>query len=62
MLLQVRVLGEGYSPDDEEDAAVKTVTALWLPGGRYRMPVSSAPAGSWALIEGIDASITKVGA
>ena len=35
------------------------MTALWLPGGRYRLPVSSAPAGSWALIEGIDASITK---
>ena len=27
---RVRVLGEGYTPEDEEDAAVKRVTALWV--------------------------------
>jgi U5 small nuclear ribonucleoprotein component len=55
----VRVLGEGYSPDDEEDMAVKEVTKLWVYQSRYRIPVSTAPAGSWVLIEGVDASITK---
>jgi U5 small nuclear ribonucleoprotein component len=55
----VRVLGEGYSPDDEEDMAVKEVTKLWVYQARYRIPVSQAPAGSWVLIEGVDASITK---
>ncbi|KAL3678399.1 hypothetical protein R1sor_021355 [Riccia sorocarpa] len=56
---KVRVLGEGYSPDDEEDMAVKEVTKLWVYQARYRIPVTKAPAGSWVLIEGVDASITK---
>ncbi|MCL7025504.1 hypothetical protein MKW94_003205 [Papaver nudicaule] len=55
----VRVLGEGYSPDDEEDMTVKEVTKLWVYQARYRIPVSKAPAGSWVLIEGVDASIMK---
>ena len=55
----VRVLGEGYSPDDEEDMAVKEITKLWVYQARYRIPISKAPAGSWVLIEGVDASITK---
>ncbi|KAM3192358.1 hypothetical protein ACQJBY_069535 [Aegilops geniculata] len=55
----VRVLGEGYSPDDEEDMTVKEVTKLWVYQARYRVPISNAPAGSWVLIEGVDASIMK---
>ncbi|KAI3962704.1 hypothetical protein MKW92_012918 [Papaver armeniacum] len=55
----LRVLGEGYSPDDEEDMTVKEVTKLWVYQARYRIPVSKAPAGSWVLIEGVDASIMK---
>ncbi|RDX91753.1 110 kDa U5 small nuclear ribonucleoprotein component CLO, partial [Mucuna pruriens] len=55
----VRVLGEGYSPDDEEDMTVKEVTKLWLYQARDRMPVAEAPPGSWVLIEGVDASIMK---
>ena len=55
----VRILGEGYSPDDEEDMAVKEVTKLWVYQARYRIPVTEAPAGSWVLIEGVDASIIK---
>eukprot|EP00271_Cylindrocystis_brebissonii_P007357 TRINITY_DN2075_c0_g1_i1.p1 TRINITY_DN2075_c0_g1~~TRINITY_DN2075_c0_g1_i1.p1 ORF type:complete len:1000 (+),score=203.77 TRINITY_DN2075_c0_g1_i1:202-3201(+) len=55
----LRVLGEGYSPDDEEDMAVKEVTKLWLYQARYRLPISRATPGSWVLIEGVDASITK---
>ncbi|XP_020226251.1 110 kDa U5 small nuclear ribonucleoprotein component CLO [Cajanus cajan] len=55
----VRVLGEGYSPDDEEDMTVKEVTKLWVYQARDRMPVAEAPPGSWVLIEGVDASIMK---
>jgi U5 small nuclear ribonucleoprotein component len=55
----VKVLGEGYSPDDEEDMTVKEVTKLWAYQARYRIPISKAPPGSWVLIEGVDASIMK---
>ncbi|XP_078443094.1 110 kDa U5 small nuclear ribonucleoprotein component CLO-like [Wolffia australiana] len=55
----LRVLGEGYSPDDEEDMTVKDVTKLWVYQARYRIPISKAPAGSWVLIEGVDTSIMK---
>ena len=27
---RVRVLGEGYSPEDEEDSCVKEITNLWI--------------------------------
>ncbi|EFJ13644.1 hypothetical protein SELMODRAFT_231460 [Selaginella moellendorffii] len=56
---KLRVLGEGYSPDDEEDMAIKEVTKLWIYQARYRIAVSKAPVGSWVLIEGVDTSITK---
>jgi 116 kDa U5 small nuclear ribonucleoprotein component len=56
---RVRVLGEAYSPDDEEDCAVKTVTDLWTYEARYRIPIEVATAGTWVLIEGVDASISK---
>ncbi|XP_027332708.1 110 kDa U5 small nuclear ribonucleoprotein component CLO isoform X1 [Abrus precatorius] len=55
----VRVLGEGYSPDDEEDMTIKEVTKLWVYQARDRMPIAEAPPGSWVLIEGVDASIMK---
>ena len=56
---RVRVLGEAYSPDDEEDCAVKTVTDLWTYEARYRIPIEVATAGTWVLIECVDASISK---
>jgi len=57
---RVRVLGEGFVlHEDEEDAAVEVVLGLSLPGGRYNITVGAAPAGSWVLVEGIDASIRK---
>ncbi|CAL1353374.1 unnamed protein product [Linum trigynum] len=55
----VKVLGEGYSPEDEEDMTVKEVTKLCVYQARYRLPISMAPPGSWVLIEGVDASIMK---
>jgi U5 small nuclear ribonucleoprotein component len=55
----VRVLGEGYSPDDDEDAAVATVEAVAIPRGRSRTNITIAKAGNWILLEGVDANIAK---
>ena len=32
---QVKVLGEGYSPQDEEDMMIATVDDLWVSGSRF---------------------------
>ncbi|TGZ79772.1 P-loop containing nucleoside triphosphate hydrolase protein [Ascodesmis nigricans] len=56
---QVRVLGEGYTLDDEEDMVLATVNDCWINETRYRIPTSGVPAGSWVLLGGIDNSIIK---
>ena len=55
----VRVLGEGYSEEDEEDSSVRVITRIWIYQSRYRVEVSGVSAGNWALFEGIDAPISK---
>jgi hypothetical protein len=50
---------QGYTPEDEEDSAVATVSAVWVYQARYRIPLTKAPAGNWVLLEGLDATITK---
>jgi 116 kDa U5 small nuclear ribonucleoprotein component len=55
----VRVLGESYSPDDEEDMAVKEVSGLSIYESRYKVKVTQVPAGNWVLIAGVDQSIIK---
>jgi len=57
--LQVRVLGEGYTLDDEEDMVIASVSECWINESRYRVPTSGVPAGSWVLLGGIDNSIVK---
>ena len=56
---EVRVLGEGYSPDDEEDMVKVSISETWLAEARYQVPVSGVPAGSFALLGGVDNSIVK---
>ncbi|EMR11406.1 hypothetical protein PNEG_00429 [Pneumocystis murina B123] len=56
---QVKVLGENYSIDDEEDMVYATVSGVWVGGARYRIPVNSAVAGSIVLLAGVDNSILK---
>eukprot|EP00735_Rhodelphis_limneticus_P008737 TRINITY_DN2227_c0_g1::TRINITY_DN2227_c0_g1_i1::g.6655::m.6655 TRINITY_DN2227_c0_g1::TRINITY_DN2227_c0_g1_i1::g.6655 ORF type:complete len:985 (+),score=308.55,sp/Q5F3X4/U5S1_CHICK/61.14/0.0,GTP_EFTU/PF00009.22/2.7e-47,EFG_IV/PF03764.13/2.7e+03,EFG_IV/PF03764.13/8.7e-27,EFG_C/PF00679.19/1.7e+03,EFG_C/PF00679.19/2e-21,Miro/PF08477.8/5.2e-08,GTP_EFTU_D2/PF03144.20/2.8e-07,EFG_II/PF14492.1/1.2e-05,MMR_HSR1/PF01926.18/2.2e-05,Dynamin_N/PF00350.18/0.4,Dynamin_N/PF00350.18/1.9,Ras/PF00071.17/0.0052,Se len=56
---RVRVLGEGYSLDDEEDMTVQEITNVWLYEARYRIEISKIPAGCWVLLGGVGASITK---
>jgi len=57
----VRVLGEAYSSDDQEDSARKTVSKLWVYMSRYRIEVDEVPAGCWCLIEGVEGSLVKTG-
>jgi len=58
---EVKVLGESYSLQDQEDSATKTISRLWIYMSRYRVEVSEVPAGCWALIEGVEGSLVKTG-
>lgn len=42
---RVRVLGEAYSPEDEEDSVVAVVSKIWIFQAQYRVPINSAAAG-----------------
>lgn len=56
---QVRVLGEGYTPEDEEDMVVATISDTWIAETCYNIPTSGVPAGNWVLLGGVDNSIVK---
>ena len=56
---KVRVLGEAYTRQDEEDSRILSVGRLWVSEARYNIELSMVPAGNWVLIEGIDRSIVK---
>jgi U5 small nuclear ribonucleoprotein component len=55
----VKVLGEKYSIDDEEDMAETEVTKVSLQMARYVLEVPKVSAGGWVLLEGVDRSILK---
>ena len=46
----MRVLGEAYSPDDEEDSTTATITSVWAYQARYRVPLTRATAGASFLV------------
>jgi U5 small nuclear ribonucleoprotein component len=56
---RVKIFGENFSLDDDEDMTVREVQNLWIYEGRYRVEVSHVPAGNWVLIGGIESSIKK---
>ncbi|KAL8826742.1 MAG: hypothetical protein Q9191_003610 [Dirinaria sp. TL-2023a] len=56
---QVRVLGEGYTVDDEEDMTIATIADTWIAESRYNIPTTGVPAGNWVLLSGVDNSIVK---
>jgi U5 small nuclear ribonucleoprotein component len=56
---QVRVLGENYTLDDEEDSALATIDSTFIGCSRYNIPTSGVPAGNLVLLSGIDNSIVK---
>ena len=43
--LKVRVLGEGFTPEDEEDSAAAEVSKVWAYQARYRVSLAKAVAG-----------------
>ena len=55
----VRVLGENYSEDDDEDSAFAQVQNVLVPHARFATGVTRLNAGNWVMLEGIDSSITK---
>lgn len=55
----IRVLGESYSLEDEEDSATATITAVQLACSRYTIPLSGVPAGNLVLLSGVSNSINK---
>uniref|UniRef100_A0A8D0CZR5 116 kDa U5 small nuclear ribonucleoprotein component n=1 Tax=Sander lucioperca TaxID=283035 RepID=A0A8D0CZR5_SANLU len=55
----VKVLGENYTLEDEEDSQVCTLGRLWISVARYQIEVNRVPAGNWVLIEGCDQPIVK---
>ena len=56
---RVKVLGESYTAEDEEDMSVQTVTRLCIYQSRYRVDIDVATPGMWVLIEGVDSTIMK---
>ncbi|KAJ3769456.1 P-loop containing nucleoside triphosphate hydrolase protein [Lentinula raphanica] len=57
--MEIKVLGEGFSPEDEEDMMKTTVEDIWISEARYFIPADEIPAGNLVLIGGVDASISK---
>ncbi|KAI9728008.1 MAG: hypothetical protein M1828_005413 [Chrysothrix sp. TS-e1954] len=55
----VRVLGEGYTLEDEEDMVEATISETWIAESRYKVSTSGVPAGNWVLLSGVDNSIMK---
>lgn len=56
---QIKVLGQNYTHQNEEDSRIVTTGKLWIMQSRYKINVHSAKAGSWIMIEGIDETIVK---
>lgn len=56
---RVKVLGESYTLDDDEDMAIVEVTGVHLSVGRFFVEVTKAIAGNWVLLEGVDGPIKK---
>ena len=56
---EVRVLGEGYTLDDEEDMVTATIAETWVSEARYNVSTNGVPAGNWVLLGGVDNSIVK---
>lgn len=56
---RVKVLGENYSAEDEEDMVVGAVEKVFVSEARYAIGTDGIPAGNFVLMSGVDNSITK---
>lgn len=57
---KVKIIGENFN-EDSDDFRIETIQEIFLPGGRYKIPINIAPEGSIVIISGIDSIITKSG-
>jgi U5 small nuclear ribonucleoprotein component len=57
--MEVRVLGEGYSLDDDEDMTAASISEVFIAETRYNIPTDGVPAGNLVLLGGVDNSIVK---
>ncbi|KAF8510411.1 P-loop containing nucleoside triphosphate hydrolase protein [Hysterangium stoloniferum] len=57
--MELKVLGEGYSPEDEEDMVKAVVEDVWIYQSRYVIEAQEIPAGNLVLLGGIEGSISK---
>lgn len=57
--MMVRVLGENYSMDDEEDMTTASISEVFIGETRYNIPTDGVPAGNLVLLGGVDNSIVK---
>lgn len=56
---RVKVLGESYTTEDDEDMAIVEVSGISVSVGRFFQEVTTAVAGNWVLLEGVDGPIKK---
>lgn len=57
--MMVRVLGEGYSIDDEEDMTNASISEVFIAETRYNIPTDGVPAGNLVLLGSVDNLIVK---
>lgn len=57
--MQVRVLGESFGEEDQEESHAGTITRLAIGQARYMLQMPAVPAGNWVLISGLTGTITK---
>eukprot|EP00127_Corallochytrium_limacisporum_P006757 Clim_evm27s235 gene=Clim_evmTU27s235 len=55
----VHLLGSAFSQEDMEEHFTRRITKLYLPGGRYKVPVQAVGAGNICLVAGIDGPVEK---
>lgn len=55
---KVKIIGENFD-QDKDDYKVETVEGIYIPGGRYRIPVSEIGPGCIALVSGIDSIVAN---
>ncbi|KNC83913.1 hypothetical protein SARC_03848 [Sphaeroforma arctica JP610] len=55
----VKVLGENYTLDDDEDMKMELCEHLYINESRYKLEVTRMQAGNWVLLGGVDSSIIK---
>ncbi|GAA5980527.1 hypothetical protein JCM5350_004335 [Sporobolomyces pararoseus] len=56
---KVKVLGEGFTPEDEEDLTIESVGGCFIGVGRYEVEVDQVPCGNFVHLKGLDGSISK---